>query len=55
MKYVFGKKTVVTPRGEYLRPEEIKENEKQYGDLAYVKNDMGQIIKPWRKKGEDDC
>ncbi len=54
MKYVFGEKVVKTPHGEYLRPEEIKENESKYGALACVQNDRGQIIKPWRKRKEDD-
>lgn len=54
MKYVFGEKVIKTPHGELLRPEEIKENEKKYGTLTYVKNDMGQIIKPWKKRDEDD-
>lgn len=50
----FGEKVVKTPHGEYLRPEEIKENEKQYGTLIYVQNDKGQIIKPWKKRDEND-
>ena len=55
MKYVFGEKIIKTPHGEYLRPEEIKENEKKYGVLKRVRNDSGQVIRVLQKGEKYDC